>query len=124
MKHIIALLFVVGLVFTGCSTVQPNKLGMAYTPATQSVPTEPLKIKKMTPISYEYDVNWQGCSEIKFLKKFVGKVTKSDSGEKIRVDNIIDIHAHSYSIQKGFSIFRGANKFKCSFWGYAVEYEK
>ncbi|MCQ2125408.1 MAG: hypothetical protein MJZ25_14615 [Fibrobacter sp.] len=117
-KSIIALMLLAACLFSGCTVVKPN-----YAFPNQSVLTEPMKVKKMTPVSYEYDIAHYGCSEIKFLKKFVGKVTTNDQGEKIRVDNIVDIHVNQYSRQKNFFYFTGAPKYKCSFWGYAVEYE-
>jgi hypothetical protein len=94
-----------------------------YHPNTAAVgspiPVENLKIKRMAPISYSYESTNVGCSEIEFLKKYVGKKIKLEDGTVLRIDNIMELHkdVHSQSMQVN-------EKFSCSFWGLAVEYEK
>lgn len=97
----------------------------SYTPSMPAsgpiIPINAMKIKKMTSVSYEYESANIGCSEIEFLKKFVGKKIRLDDGNVVFVDNILDIHTNVYSVKK----MRGAdNNYHCGFWGLAVEYEK
>ena len=111
-----------------CASIKPNSPASGPT-----IPITPLKIKKMTPVTYQYESANIGCSEIGFLNKFVGKMIKLGDGSVIYVDNILDIHTEKYSSQRFFdvglfgmlpSFALTDEKYNCNFWGLAVEYEK
>ena len=116
MKKVILLLISVFLL-AACTTTHPN------TPAVgEPIPVVSLKIKQMKSLSYSYKSAKVGCSEIEFLKKFVGKKVKTDNGT-LNVDNIMDIHMDVSSAQQWFLAIKADEEFECSFWGLAVEYE-
>lgn len=118
MKKLI-MISAVAVAFCACSHTTPNIPAGNYEP----VPTETLKIKQMIPVSYEYNIAEEGCSEIEFLKKFVGKNQKTDEG-RIHIDNILDIHVNVIEEHKSFMGLSSAREYKCSMWGLAVEYGK
>jgi hypothetical protein len=109
------------LALTACTTTIPSP---AITSGSSAIRLEEKKIKNMTPISYQYKSESVGCTEIKFLEKFVGKQVKADDGSIVRVDNIHDIHSHEVASTTQFWVFVAETQYDCSFWGYAVEYEK
>ncbi|MBO4435597.1 MAG: hypothetical protein J5791_01785 [Fibrobacter sp.] len=112
MKYLIMAVF---FLLVACATYGPN------TPsASGPIPTENLKIKKMAPLSYQYETVHVGCSEVEFLKKHAGTYLKLDNGNTMFVDNILDIHVDMHSVKvaaKGYV-------YTCSFWGVAVEYAR
>lgn len=107
------------MLFAGCTVTNPN----IPIPMPTSVGAEPLKIKRMAPVSYEYEVVENGCSEIEFLKKFVGKSLKTDEG-LMRIDNVTDIRKNVYDKSAGIFMLKGDRRYKCMFWGLALEYAK
>ena len=118
MKRTILLSAFSALFLAACSTTHPN------TPAVgEPIPVVSLKIKQMKSLSYSYKTETVGCSEIEFLKKFVGKNVKTEDGS-IRVDNIMDIHKNVSSSQMSVLGIKENEQYECSFWGLAVEYEK
>ncbi len=110
---LIATTLLVALFFVSCANYTP------YTPSVPAtgpnIPINAMKIKKMTSVSYEYKSSKIGCSEVEFLKTFVGKKVRLDDESFVFVDNILEIHTNVYSIN---------NNYHCGFWGLAVEYEK
>jgi len=117
MKKAIFLSVFSALLLVACTTTHPN------TPAVgEPIPVISLKIKQMKALSYSYETTTVGCSEIEFLKKFVGKRVKTEDGS-IHVDNIMDIHKNVSSSQTSVLGIKGDEQFECAFWGLAVEYE-
>ena len=125
---LIAVALLMALFFASCATVKPNSPA-----AGPTIPITPMKVKKMTPVTYQYESANIGCSEIGFLNKFVGKKIKLEDGSVMFVDNILDIQTEKYSSQRFFDIgLLGLlpsfaltdEKYNCNFWGLAVEYEK
>lgn len=117
MKNIL-LLLLAGMVLAGCAHKDIVYNNM------HDIPTVPLKIKHMEPVYYELQQSQDGCPEILFLQNFVGKKKKSDDGNGMRIDNIIDIHVNGV---ENYATFWGSKinvSYKCMFWGMAVEYEK
>ena len=119
MKYLTVILIMASLMLVACSSTTPNTSAEGFEP----IPTKALKIKQMVPVTYEYTAFEDGCSEIEFLKKYVGKSQRTDDG-KMQVDNIMDIHRNVTATQKKFFYFSGAKEYICSFWGIAVEYAK
>lgn len=122
MRKIKLIIAAMALLLASCAVTTPNK------PASgEAIPLAPMHIKKMAPVAYEYKAANIGCTEIEFLKKFVGKKIKLEDGSVLHVDNILDIHTDQHSSQRWFDIwikFSVTNEnFICSFWGLAVEYE-
>lgn len=105
------------LLLVACTTTQPNTPDVG-----NPIPVVPFKIKQIKALSYSYKATKVGCSEIEFLKTFVGKKVKTDKGF-ILVDNIMDIHKNVSSSHMSVGI-SGDEQFECAFWGVAVEYEK
>lgn len=106
------------LLLAACTTTHSN------TPAVvDPIPVASLKIKQMKALSYSYKTTRVGCSEIEFLKKFVGKKVKTEDGA-IQVDNIMEIHKNVSSSQTSVLGIKSDEQFECAFWGLAVEYEK
>ncbi len=106
------------LFLAACTTTHPNTATVG-----DPIPVVPFKIKQMKALSYSYETSKVGCSEIEFLKKFVGKKVKTEDG-LIQVDNIMDIHKNVSSSQMSVLGIKGDEQFECAFWGLAVEYEK
>lgn len=107
------------LFLIGCTVTTPNH------PSTSSTLTqEPLKIKKMSPVSYKYQSEGVGCSEIELLQQFVGKQKKAEDGSLMRIDNILEIHSNVSSKHQSFLGLSTTDVYDCTLWGLAVEYEK
>ena len=120
MKRAILFSALSALLLIACTTTHPN------TPSGgEAIPVVSLKIKQMKSLSYTYKTGNVGCSEIEFLKNFVGKKVKTEDGV-IQVDNIMDIHKSESSSQMSVPVLgiKGDEMFECSFWGLGVEYEK
>ncbi len=120
MKKIL-FLAVTALFFAGCTIVNPMQGGSSK---FNELPTENFKIKNSEPITYEYKAGPEGCSEVEFLKKFVGKAKKKADGSTIRVDYIMNLHMNVAKYGKKILFFNTGDSYFCSFWGMAVEYEK
>lgn len=107
------------LMFAACTVVTPNKAGSG-----SYINTEPMKIKKISPVMYGYKAEKEGCSEIEFLKTFVGKLKNMDDGSVMHIDNIMDIHTKVVSMHLSILGLSTDELYECSFWGNAVEYVK
>lgn len=106
------------LLAMGCTTTTPN-----VSVGGSAIPLEPLKIKNMSPVTYEYKSVNEGCSEVDFLKQFVGNSMRIKGGI-MQIDNVVDIRMKVVDSQTSFAVFKGDKEYACSFWGIAVEYVK
>ena len=86
MKKIIVFSVFSALLLVACTWTQPNIPDVG-----NPIPVVPFKIKQIKALSYSYRATNVGCSEIEFLKTFVGKKVKTDKGF-ILLENIMDIH--------------------------------
>jgi hypothetical protein len=111
---LIASVFLAALLLTSCSVTRPVRDPQIG----PSIPINTLKIKKMYPVSYEYNSE-DGCSEVELLRKFAGQTVRLSDGNYIFIEDILNIHAGVFSKEEGFQ-----ERFRCLFWGIAVEYEK
>lgn len=107
----------VALLSVACSVTKPNE-----PQGGGSIPVSTLKIRETAGVAYSYKSENIGCSEVEFLKTFVGKRVKTEKGT-MRVDNILEIHRNVSSSQSSILFIDGDKHFDCSFFGLAVEYE-
>lgn len=122
------LLLVSFLLISCAHTVVQNTTSSSFLPGFG---VQPLKIKKMTYISYNILEKEESCSITDFQNKYVGKILKKDN-ISIRIDNIINVSMEQidksksretscflFFCSKGFS----QHKYKCHYEGYGVEYD-
>lgn len=117
-KTIIAFTLCVSALLAGCTVTSPN-VPSGGNPFVM----EAKKVKKWNSVTYEYESFEEGCSEVKFLKKFAGKSMKTNHGSMV-IDNILDIHSNVVGRQIAIMGLKSRKQYKCSFWGLAVEYER
>lgn len=109
------------LFFTACTIKIPNQASSTGGYVVAELKTD-IKIVKTAELSYDYEVDNIGCSEVEFIDKYVGKKIRTKDGSQIRVDNILNIHKHAYSERTTFLFFFSKEHFYCRFRGLAVEY--
>ena len=64
------------------------------------------------------------CHDVQFLTQYAGKTLKEENGDKMRIDNIVDIHISMMESNTSLWGSGTVKHYNCEFWGLAVEYVK
>ena len=104
---------------TACTTTKPATQTIHEVPIDQ----EAFKIKKVAPISYKM-TSVGKCHDVQFLTQYAGKTLKEENGEKMHIDNIVDIHISMMESNTSLWGSGSVKHYDCEFWGLAVEYVK